>query len=68
MSNTLNEIWRRIFPEALPRDELKLDQLARLHVSGGNIRNIALNAASPGAFLQVEVVFGIEPAGPLGSI
>ncbi|CAG0981011.1 ATP-dependent zinc metalloprotease FtsH 1 [Rhodocyclaceae bacterium] len=39
------EIWRRIFPEALPRDELKLDQLARLHVSGGNIRNIAMNAA-----------------------
>jgi len=44
------EIWRRIFPEALPRDELKLDQLARLHVSGGNIRNIALNAA----FLAAE--------------
>ncbi|WP_018078750.1 ATP-binding protein [Thiobacillus denitrificans] len=39
------EIWRRIFPEALPHDELKLDQLARLHVSGGNIRNIAMNAA-----------------------
>ncbi|CAG0951009.1 ATP-dependent zinc metalloprotease FtsH 2 [Burkholderiales bacterium] len=39
------EIWRRIFPEALPRGTLNLDQLARLHVSGGNIRNIALNAA-----------------------
>jgi len=39
------EIWRNIFPEALPRDALKLDQLARLHVSGGNIRNIAMNAA-----------------------
>lgn len=44
------EIWRRIFPEALPRDELKLDQLARLHVSGGNIHNIAMNAA----FLAAE--------------
>ena len=44
------EIWRRIFPEALPRDEIKLDQLARLHVSGGNIRNIAMNAA----FLAAE--------------
>lgn len=44
------EIWRRIFPAALPREELKLDQLARLHVSGGNIRNIAMNAA----FLAAE--------------
>jgi len=44
------EIWRRIFPEPLPRDELKLDQLARLHVAGGNIRNIAMNAA----FLAAE--------------
>jgi len=44
------EIWRNIFPEALPRDELKLEQLARLHVSGGNIRNIAMNAA----FLAAE--------------
>lgn len=39
------EIWRRIFPEPLPRDTLKLDQLARLHMAGGNIRNIAMNAA-----------------------
>src|SRR3569623_75851 len=39
------EIWRRIFPEPLPRDELNIDQLARLHMAGGNIRNIAMNAA-----------------------
>lgn len=39
------EIWSRVFPAALPRNEIKLDLLARLHVSGGNIRNIAMNAA-----------------------
>jgi len=39
------EIWRRIFPEPLPREPLKIEQLARLNVAGGNIRNIALNAA-----------------------
>jgi hypothetical protein len=39
------EIWRRIFPEPLPCDPLKIEQLARLHMAGGNIRNIALNAA-----------------------
>jgi len=44
------EIWERIFPASLPRADLRLDQLARLNVAGGNIRNIALNAA----FLAAE--------------
>lgn len=39
------EIWRRIFPEDTPTDGLNLSQLARLNLSGGNIRNLALNAA-----------------------
>ncbi len=39
------EIWRRIFPAATPRQGLDLEKLSRLNVSGGNIRNIALNAA-----------------------
>lgn len=39
------EIWQRIFPDNLPRNELNIGQLARLHVAGGNIRNIAMNAA-----------------------
>src|SRR5258706_14867497 len=39
------EIWRRIFPEALPTANLSIEKLARLNVAGGNIRNIAINAA-----------------------
>ena len=39
------EIWRRIFPAATPTDGVDVTRLARLNVTGGNIRNIALNAA-----------------------
>ena len=39
------EIWRRIFPARTPTDALDFSVLARLSVSGGNIRSIALNAA-----------------------
>jgi hypothetical protein len=39
------EIWRRIFPTATPTEGLDADKLARLNISGGNIKNIALYAA-----------------------
>jgi len=39
------EIWRRIFPQATPTDGLRIDRLAHLHATGGNIRNIAMGAA-----------------------
>jgi hypothetical protein len=39
------EIWRRIFPTQTPTEDLDAAKLARLNVAGGNIRNIALNAA-----------------------
>ncbi|HEY0602268.1 MAG TPA: ATP-binding protein [Herpetosiphonaceae bacterium] len=39
------EIWRRIFPPATPTEQLDIAKLARLNITGGNIRNIALNAA-----------------------
>jgi hypothetical protein len=39
------EIWRRIFPEATPTAGLDVDRLARLSLPGGNVRNIAMNAA-----------------------
>jgi len=38
-------IWQKVFPAQAPLDSLDLDALARLEISGGNIRNIALNAA-----------------------
>ena len=39
------EIWRRAFPLTTPTAGLDPEKLAQLNVSGGNIRNIALNAA-----------------------
>ena len=39
------EIWRRIFPNETPTEGIDTNKLAKLSVSGGNIRNIALNAA-----------------------
>jgi ATPase family protein associated with various cellular activities (AAA)/winged helix domain-containing protein len=44
------EIWRRIFPASTPTQELDLLKLSRLNVAGGNICNIAMNAA----FLAAE--------------
>jgi hypothetical protein len=43
-------IWRGVFPRATPVEQLDCAKLARLSMSGGNIRNIALNAA----FLAAE--------------
>ena len=43
-------IWRGIFPKETPTDELDMNKLSRLNVAGGNICNIALNAA----FLAAE--------------
>ena len=40
-----SEIWRRIFPFETPTENLDIEKLSRLNVAGGNIRNIALNAA-----------------------
>lgn len=39
------EIWRRVFPSNTPTEGLNEKKLAQLSISGGNIRNIALNAA-----------------------
>jgi SpoVK/Ycf46/Vps4 family AAA+-type ATPase len=44
------EIWTNIFPSNTPKEGLNMEQLAKLNLSGGNIRNIALNAA----FLAAE--------------
>jgi hypothetical protein len=39
------EIWQRVFPKQTPTENLSYQKLAKLNVPGGNIRNIALNAA-----------------------
>lgn len=39
------QIWQRAFPAQTPLAELDLARLAALHLNGGNIHNIALNAA-----------------------
>ena len=39
------QIWQRMFPPRVPLGTIRIDQLARLNVAGGTIRNIALNAA-----------------------
>lgn len=38
-------IWRRVFPPRTPLGEMDIDALAGLELSGGNIRNVAVNAA-----------------------
>ena len=37
--------WRRVFPAATPTVGLDIERLARLNVTGGSIRNIAMNAS-----------------------
>lgn len=39
------EIWQRSFPLQTPTRGLDFDRLGQLKIAGGNIRNIALNAA-----------------------
>jgi len=39
------EIWSRVFPAQTPIESLDPKKLSQLNVAGGNIRNIALNAA-----------------------
>jgi len=39
------QIWQRAFPPQAPRQGIDVHKLARLSISGGSIRNVALNAA-----------------------
>jgi hypothetical protein len=38
-------IWQRVFPATAPIDGIDPLQLAKMRIAGGNIRNIAMNAA-----------------------
>ncbi|MBD2440139.1 ATP-binding protein [Nostoc sp. FACHB-110] len=57
-ANQRTEIWQRIFPRQTPTQDLDCSKLAKLNVSGGNIRNIALNAAflaaDAGEFVEMK--------------
>ena len=53
--NLRRSIWERIFPPAMPAENLDYAKLARLNLAGGNIRNIALNAAYIAADLDQPV-------------
>jgi len=51
-------IWRRIFPPQTPTQGLDHARLAQLNVAGGNIRNIAMNAAFAAAESGTPVQMG----------
>ncbi len=44
-ASSRTQIWQRIFPSQTPTQGLDYQKLGQLKVAGGNIRNIALNAA-----------------------
>ena len=48
-------IWRSAFPVRMPRAAIDSGKLARLSVTGGSIRNIAINAAFRAAELEEPV-------------
>lgn len=48
-------IWQRVFPPATPTQDLDHARLAQLRIAGGNIRNIAMNAAFIAADLAEPV-------------
>lgn len=45
------QIWEKIFPKKVPLNGVDYDALARLEISGGSIKNIAINTA----FLAAEM-------------
>jgi hypothetical protein len=51
-------IWERVFPVETPTATLDFRKLAQLNIAGGNIRNIAMNAAFVAAHEDVPVTMG----------
>lgn len=39
------DIWKKIFPDPVPLKEVDIEKLSKLNISGGSIKNIAMNAA-----------------------
>jgi SpoVK/Ycf46/Vps4 family AAA+-type ATPase len=44
-ADSRRRIWQKVFPKEAPLEPLDYAELCRLEIPGGNIRNIALNAA-----------------------
>jgi len=44
-ADSRRNIWRKVFPRRMPVGRLDYDSLSRLELAGGNIKNVALNAA-----------------------
>jgi len=57
-------IWSQVFPAAAPTKGIEPAKLAQLKVAGGNIRNIAMNAA----FLSAEAAEAGEAGEPIGMV
>jgi hypothetical protein len=57
-------IWQKVFPADMPRGTLDYDRLSRLHITGGNIHSVALNAAflAAKAGTQVTMPLVLEAA------
>jgi ATPase family associated with various cellular activities (AAA) len=53
------EIWREVFPKQAHTRGLDFDRLARLNLTGGNIHNVALNAAFLAANLNQPVTMPV---------
>jgi SpoVK/Ycf46/Vps4 family AAA+-type ATPase len=53
------EIWRRAFPDAAPVVALDYERLAGLQLSGGVVRNVALNAAFGAAAEGTDITMAV---------
>ncbi len=49
------EIWKKVFPAGTPKNGLDMERLGKFTIPGGNIRNIAMNAAFLAADDDVQV-------------
>ncbi len=56
-------IWSAVFPPQTPAGSLDPARLAQLNMTGGSIRNIALNAAFPGGRIRPGSPDGARAAG-----
>lgn len=52
------EIWKGVFPKQTPTKNLDYNHLAQLNIPGGNIKNVAMNAAFLAAAQSEKVSMG----------